>query len=52
MFLLDGLASSYIVMCVDMLSYMFLLVLNPSAMSLKIPSDSAVWVSMMVRIDV
>jgi hypothetical protein len=31
---------------------MFLWDLKPSAVSLKIPSDSAVWVPMMARIDV
>jgi hypothetical protein len=31
---------------------MFLWVLNPTAVSLKIPSDAAVWMPMMVRIDV
>ncbi len=45
-------ASSYMVMCVDMLSYMFLCDLKPSTISLNIPPDSVVWVPMMVRIDV
>jgi hypothetical protein len=52
MFFCYSLASSYIVMRVDMLSYMFLLNRKPSTVSLKIPSDSAVWVPMMVGIDV
>ena len=40
------------IMCVDMLSYMFSWDLKPSAVSPNIPPDSAVWVPMMVRIDV
>ena len=40
------------VMCVDMLSYMFLWDLKPYVVSLKTPLDSAVWVPRMVRIDV
>ena len=48
----DSLASLFMVMCVDMLPYMFLWDRKPSAVSLKIPSDSAVWVPMMARIDV
>ena len=36
---------------VDMLSYMFLWDLNTSVVSLKIPSDSAVWVPIMISID-
>ncbi len=52
MFLLDSLASSYIVMCVDMLSYMLRWDRKPSAVVLKIPCDSVVWVPMMVRMDV
>ena len=52
MFLFDNLASSYMVMWVDMLSYMFLWDLKPYAVTLKIPPDSALWVPMMVRIDV
>ena len=39
-------------MCVDMLSYMSLWDLKPSAVSINIPPDSAIWVPMMVRIDV
>ena len=52
MFFLDSLASSYMVMCVDMPSYMFLWDLKQSDVSLNIPPDSAIWVPMMVRIDV
>jgi len=52
MFFKYSLASSYMVMCVDMLSYMFLCDLKPSAVSLKIPSDLAVWVPKMVSIDI
>ena len=52
MFYLDIFASSYMVMCADMLSYMFLWDLKPSAVSLNIPSDSAIWLPMLVRIDV
>ena len=48
----DSLASSYIVMCVDKLSYMLRWGRNPSAMSLKTPSDSAVSVPKIVRMDV
>ena len=39
-------------MCVERLSYMFLLDRNPSAVSLKTSSDSAVWVPILVRMDV
>ncbi len=49
---LDSLASSYIVMCVDKLSYMLRWERNQSAVSLKIPSDSAVCVPIVVRMDV
>ena len=52
MFLFEICASSYIMMCVERLSYMFLWERNPSAESLKTPSDSAVWDPMLVRIDV
>jgi len=52
MFCLDSFASSYIVMCVDRLSYMFRWERNPSAVSLNIPSDSAVYVPIVVKIDV
>ncbi len=45
-------ASSYIMMCVERLSYMFPWDQNPSAVSLKAPSDSAVWVPMLARMDV
>ncbi len=50
MFRFEILASSYIVMCVERLSCMFLWDRNPLAVSLKIPLDSAVWVPMFVRI--
>ena len=52
MFRFEILASSYIMMCVERLSYMFLWERNPSAVSLKMPLDSAVWVPMLVRMDV
>ena len=39
-------------MCVERLSYRFLWDRNPSAVSLKTPLDSAVWVPMLVRMDV
>ena len=52
MFCWDSFASSYIEMCVVRLSYMFLWGLNPSAVSLKTPSDSAVSVPKIVRMDV
>ena len=52
MFLSEIFASSYNMMCVERLSYMFLCDRNPSAVSLKIPSDSVVWVPMLVRMDV
>jgi len=45
-------ASSYIMMCVERLSYMFQWDRNPSAASLKTPPDCAVWVNMLVRMDV
>jgi len=38
---LDSLASSYIMMCVDRLSYIFLWRLNPSVVSLSISYASA-----------
>jgi hypothetical protein len=38
--------------CVERLSYIFLWERNPSAVSLKTPSDSDVWVPMLVRMDV
>ncbi len=46
------LASSYLIMCVERLSYMFLCDRNPSAVSLKTPPDSAVRVPMLVRTNV
>ncbi len=52
MFLLEIVASSYIMMCVERLSYIFLWERNPSDVSLKMPSASAVWVPMLVRMDV
>ena len=45
-------ASSYIMMWVERMSYMFLWERNPSAVSLKTPLDSVVWVPMLVRTDV
>ena len=45
-------ASSYIMICVERLSYMLLWDRNSSAVSLKMPSDSVVWVLMLVRMDV
>ena len=45
-------ASSYIMLCVEKLSYMFLWERNPSAVSLKMPSDSTVLVPMLVMMDV
>ena len=44
-------ASSYIMMCVERLSYMFLWDRSPSVVSLKMLSDSAVGVPMLVRMD-
>ncbi len=44
--------SSYIVICVDRLSYMLRRGRNPSAVSLKTPSDSAVSVPRIIRMDV
>ena len=52
MFRFEILASSYIMACVERLSYIFLWERNPSAASLKTPSDSVVWVPMQVRMDV
>ena len=51
MFRLEIFASSYIMVCVERLSYMFLWEQNPFAVSLKTPSDSAVWDPMLVRMD-
>ena len=39
-------------MCLERPSYMFLWDRNPSAVSLKTPPDSDVWVPMLVRMDV
>ena len=52
LFRLEIFASSYIMMCVERLSYVFLWERNPSAVSLKAPSDSVVWVPLIERIDV
>ena len=38
--------------CVEKLSYMFSWDRNPSALSVRTPSDSAVYVPIVVRIDV
>ncbi len=45
-------ASSYIMMCVERLPYMFMCDRIPSAVSLKIPPDFALRVPMLVRMDV
>jgi len=52
MFHFDIVASSYIMTCVDRLSYIFLWERNPSAVSLKMPPESDVWVPMLVKMDV
>ena len=52
MWFLDILASSYIIMYVDNLSNIFLCRMNPSAVSLSIPCDSAQGELMFVRIEV
>jgi len=52
MFCLDSFASSNIVICVERLSYIFLWDQNPSVVSLKFPSDFAVWFPIVMRIDV
>ena len=52
MFRIEMFASSYIMICVERLSYMFLWGQNSSAVSLKTPPDSGVWVPMLVRMDV
>jgi hypothetical protein len=52
MFLFEFFASSYIMIWVERLSYVFLWDRNPSAVSLNMPSDSAVWVPMLVRMEV
>jgi hypothetical protein len=49
---LEIFASSYIMMCVERLSYIFLWERNPSALLLKMPSNSVVCVQMLVRMDV
>ena len=48
----ENFASSYIMMCVVRLSYIFMWERNPSIVSLKMPSDSIVWVPMLVWMDV
>ena len=48
----DILASSYIVMCVERLSYILICRLNPSAVSLRIPCASVQGEPMFVRIEV
>ena len=48
----DILASSYIMMCVERLSYIFLCLLKPSAVSLRMPCASAQGEPMFVRIEV
>ena len=50
--LFDILASSYIIMCVERLSYIFLCRLKPSAVSLRMPCDSAQGEPMFVRMEV
>ena len=52
MFRFLNFASSYIIMCVERLSSIFLWERNPSAVSLKMTLDSTVWVPMLVRVDV
>ncbi len=47
----DTLASSYIMICVERLSYIFLCRLNPSAVSLRMPCASAHGEPMFVRIE-
>jgi len=49
---LDILASSYIMMCVERLSYIFLCLLNPSVVALRIPCGSGHVQPMFVRIEV
>ena len=51
MFRLEIFASSYIMMCVERLSYMFLCDRNPSAVSLKTLLAFAVRVPMLVSMD-
>ena len=52
MFRFEMFASSYIMMCVERLSYMLMWERSPSAVSFKMPSDSVVWVPMPVKMDV
>ena len=52
MFRFEIFMSSYIMMCVERLSDIFLWERNLVAMSLKMPSDSVAWVPMLVRMDV
>ena len=52
MFCFEIVESSYIMMCVERLSYIFLWERNPSAVLLKMHLDSVVCVPMLVRIDV
>jgi hypothetical protein len=52
MFRFETFVSSHIMACVERLPYMFLWERNPYAVSLKMPSDFAVWVPMLVRMDV
>ena len=52
LFFNDILASSYIIMCVDKLSYIFLFRLNPSAVSLHIPCASVHGEPMFDRMEV
>ena len=47
MYRFENVASSYIMMCVERLSYIFLRERNPSDVLLKTPSDSVVWVPML-----
>ena len=51
---LEIFASSYgyIRICVERLSCIFVWERNPSTVSLKMPSDSAGWVSMLAKMDV
>ena len=52
MFALCIFASSYIIIWVERLSYMFLWERKPSSMSLKMSSASVVYAPMQVRMDV
>ncbi len=49
---LDNLASSYAMMCVETLSYIFIWRRNPSAVSLRMPCASAHGDPMFVSIEV